>query len=310
MLLGVCIMTCFALVSTAPAFAASKPGAETKAATGLHDTEATLQGKVNPEELETKYFFEYGTTTSYGSKTAEVSAGSGTTGVEASAVLTGLKENTKYDFRIVATNSDGTADGANASFTTTDIPEFKPSKTEKFTATLSATHWVSGGFVFNEINCKGGTSNGEILSATTIGNLHVVFTGCEAVDGSSKCNVNSDGAREGEILTNSLTGELGTVATSEAASGVGLLISAGSHGWTELAGSSCTEESGMSGTLALEVKVVGKKQVSNELVSANKIKKITLDSGKVESPKLDAFSQAVTIEGQDALTFAEATEVT
>jgi hypothetical protein len=96
-----------------------KPSVETKAATGLTSTGATLRGAVNPRAAETKYYFEYGLTTSYGSKTAEASAGSGTTGVEETKAITGLTASTTYHFRIVATNSHGTADGADRTFTTT-----------------------------------------------------------------------------------------------------------------------------------------------------------------------------------------------
>ena len=55
-----------------------KPSVETDTATSVGDTEADLNGLVNPRGVETKYDFEYGPTISYGSKTAEVSAGSGT----------------------------------------------------------------------------------------------------------------------------------------------------------------------------------------------------------------------------------------
>jgi streptogramin lyase len=96
----------------------AKPTAETKLATSVGETTATLKGTVNPKGAETKYYFEYGTSTSYGSKTAEASAGSGTSNVEVSKEITGLARNTKYDFRLVATNLNGTTDGANQEFTT------------------------------------------------------------------------------------------------------------------------------------------------------------------------------------------------
>jgi hypothetical protein len=86
------------------------PAATTGAATGVTEKEATVHGKVNPEGLETKYYFEYGTSEKYGEKTAEASAGSGMSVVEVSKALTGLTANTKYYYRIVATNSKGTAD--------------------------------------------------------------------------------------------------------------------------------------------------------------------------------------------------------
>lgn len=69
----------------------SAPFVETRAATGLGRTEATLHGIVNPEGEETKYDFEYGETTAYGKVTAEASAGSGTSNVEVSKTVTGLE---------------------------------------------------------------------------------------------------------------------------------------------------------------------------------------------------------------------------
>jgi DNA-binding beta-propeller fold protein YncE len=96
----------------------AKPTAETKAASSIGEAAATLKGTVNPKGAETKYYFEYGTTISYGSKTAEASAGSGTGNVEVSKEITGLSRNTTYHFRVVATNVNGTTDGADQQFTT------------------------------------------------------------------------------------------------------------------------------------------------------------------------------------------------
>ena len=98
------------------------PTATTNAATAVAATTATLNGSVNPDGLASTYYFQYGTTTSYGSTTSSTSAGSGTSAVAESAPLTGLTANMTYDFRIVATNSAGTTDGANQSFTTLGPP--------------------------------------------------------------------------------------------------------------------------------------------------------------------------------------------
>jgi hypothetical protein len=99
-----------------------KPTVETKAATSVTTTGATLNGTVNPNGSETKYYFEYGTTEAYGSKTAEVSAGSGTSSIEESKAITGLEPETTYHFRIVATNKVGTAEGTGKEFTTLKKP--------------------------------------------------------------------------------------------------------------------------------------------------------------------------------------------
>ncbi len=94
------------------------PTATTGLASSVTETTGTLNGTVNANGLETKYYFEYGTTTSYGSKTAEVSMGEGVSSVEASRAITSLLGNTTYHFRIVATSSGGTSHGADQVFTT------------------------------------------------------------------------------------------------------------------------------------------------------------------------------------------------
>jgi len=80
---------------------------------------ATLEGTVNPHHAETTYFFEYGTTTDYESETAPVSAGSGTDIVDVEVDISGLTSCTEYHYRIVATNTAGTTEGADSIFSTT-----------------------------------------------------------------------------------------------------------------------------------------------------------------------------------------------
>jgi Subtilase family len=96
----------------------TEPKAETKPPSGVTETSATLNGTVNPEGNETKYYFEYGATTSYGTKTAEASAGAGTGNVEVSKTIGGLAAGTEYHFRIVATNAEGTSYGADEAIKT------------------------------------------------------------------------------------------------------------------------------------------------------------------------------------------------
>jgi hypothetical protein len=116
------------------------PFAETKPATSVGETVATLNGIVNPDGLETKYYFEYGTSESYGSKTVEASTGSGTSNVEESKAITGLAAETTYHFRIVATNSKGTTDGSDQVFMTPPYWSIQstPNPSEAIESTLSA----------------------------------------------------------------------------------------------------------------------------------------------------------------------------
>jgi hypothetical protein len=138
----------------------AKPVVETKPATSIGETEATLNGSVNPKGAETKYYFEYGTTESYGSKTAEASAGSGTSNVEESKAVTGLTLGTTYDFRIVATNNNGTTDGANQKVT----PSGKPSVETKAATSVSET----GATLNGSVNPKGAETKYYFEYGTTL----------------------------------------------------------------------------------------------------------------------------------------------
>jgi hypothetical protein len=96
----------------------TSPTATTEAATAETTTEATLNATVNPEGYKTTYQFEYGTTTSYGTKVpaSAQSIGSGTSNVKVSQVIGGLEFGKTYHFRVVATNAAGTTYGADRSY--------------------------------------------------------------------------------------------------------------------------------------------------------------------------------------------------
>jgi hypothetical protein len=115
------ISICALGMNASVAFALS-PAVETLPASSVAEKGATLNGKVNPNGAETKAYFEYGTTTSYGSKTAEVNVGSGTTTLARSEAVSGLSPNTVYHYRIVASNSFGSSQGADQTFTTVGPP--------------------------------------------------------------------------------------------------------------------------------------------------------------------------------------------
>jgi hypothetical protein len=93
------------------------PSATTNSATSKQPLQATLNGTVNPNGFDTHYYFQYGTSTSYGSATGEGDAGSGTSGVGKSNTVT-LSPGTTYHYRIVASNAGGTTDGSDELFTT------------------------------------------------------------------------------------------------------------------------------------------------------------------------------------------------
>jgi hypothetical protein len=99
-------------------FLIQAPTAATEGATGVGRTQATAHGSVNPNGIETEYFYEYGTTSNYGAKTAQVNAGSGSGNVAASQELSALSAGTLYHFRLVAKNSKRTTYGQDNTFTT------------------------------------------------------------------------------------------------------------------------------------------------------------------------------------------------
>ncbi len=99
------------------------PVVSTQAANSVSVEEAVLNGTVNANGYSTTVTFEYGLTTSYGSSVAAVPGTvTGTSNTAVSANLTGLSENTTYNYRIKAVNSEGTSYGSNMTFKTESAP--------------------------------------------------------------------------------------------------------------------------------------------------------------------------------------------
>jgi phosphodiesterase/alkaline phosphatase D-like protein len=94
---------------------------ESESAKSVSSTEAILDAQINPLGIETKYRFEYGETTSYGTS---VPAPDGSVGKEkeptlVKAVLPGLRPETTYHYRVVATvEGEGSGNGPDRTFTT------------------------------------------------------------------------------------------------------------------------------------------------------------------------------------------------
>jgi hypothetical protein len=105
---------------------AEKPAVATGAASLIAQASATVSGTVNPKGLPTTYRFQYGTTTNYGSSTTQTSAGAGATALGRSASLQFLSANTTYHYRITATNTTGTTNGADRTFRTASVFEPAP----------------------------------------------------------------------------------------------------------------------------------------------------------------------------------------
>jgi PKD repeat protein len=101
-------------------FGTTMPTAFTGEADEIQVHLATVHATVDPEGIRTVYYFEYGTTTSYGHKApAKVGELSGaTSAVPVSSVLRPLTGGTPYHYRVVAKNAAGTVYGGDETLET------------------------------------------------------------------------------------------------------------------------------------------------------------------------------------------------
>jgi hypothetical protein len=111
------------LALLAPAAAeAAKPGVTTGGVSNRTFNSATLHGRVDPNRAETTYFFQYGTTRVALTNSAAASAGAGRNARAVSVPIGGLAPFTRYHYRLVAQNADGTRIGGWRTFTTRRQP--------------------------------------------------------------------------------------------------------------------------------------------------------------------------------------------
>jgi len=102
----------------------SGPNAVTGAAQSVTSRSAQIRARINPNNLPTTYYFQYGTSAGdYANWTSvpaseDADAGSGGAPELFIAQLGDLAANQTYHYRVVATNSEGTDTGADRSFTT------------------------------------------------------------------------------------------------------------------------------------------------------------------------------------------------
>lgn len=101
--------------------AATKPVVTTGGTSNVVQQSARISGSVDPNGAATTYFFQYGTTASYGTNTPPlVVTGDGKRSV--SVDIAGLNPATKYHYRITARNNVGDAFGPDRTFTTPKQP--------------------------------------------------------------------------------------------------------------------------------------------------------------------------------------------
>jgi hypothetical protein len=91
-------------------------------ATGVTSSGATLSGTVNPHRLSTTVRFQYGIAGGATASTPNQAIGNGKANVDVTAAISGLLPNATYTYRVVASNSAGTAQGEDRTFTTASVP--------------------------------------------------------------------------------------------------------------------------------------------------------------------------------------------
>ncbi len=98
------------------------PAVVTLPAGGVTFSSAQLNGAVNPGNLSTTCYFEYGQTTNYGSFSATNTVPAGTNTAAVTSAVAGLLAAALYHYRAVASNSAGLAFGQDVSFSTLAVP--------------------------------------------------------------------------------------------------------------------------------------------------------------------------------------------
>jgi hypothetical protein len=131
-----------------------------------------------------------------------------------------------------------------------------------FTGTSGKGELKAGSIV---VTCTADKDTGEISGTKKVANVVVTFTGCSAEK--EACKVKSPGAKEGEVKTNVLEGELGEVATSESATGVGLDLKPASGSFVTLEGS-CILTTSVTGSVIAEVSPVKSLVTEGKLIYA------------------------------------------
>ena len=103
------------------AYELAPPAASTGTAQLSGTAAAIVFARITPNAGDAGVSFQYGKSKRYGSQT-RVQPLSGVSSTIASAKLTGLKPNTTYHYRVVATSMDGTSAGVDRSFSTSAVP--------------------------------------------------------------------------------------------------------------------------------------------------------------------------------------------
>lgn len=109
-------------VAAGVASAAVLPGADTTGPSAVTYSSAVLNGGVDAKGQPTNYFFQYGTTQSYGTQTPLAPGGNATMTSRVSQPISGLEPLTLYHFRLVAISAAGRTNSVDRTFRTPKVP--------------------------------------------------------------------------------------------------------------------------------------------------------------------------------------------
>jgi phosphodiesterase/alkaline phosphatase D-like protein len=121
------------------------PVVATGPASQVSKNAATITAVISPNKQATTYYFQYGTSTTYGSQTIPAAVPAGTVPVTVATTITGLEARTIFHYRVVALHGNTAAQpGADASFMT--LPRHRPVPSIK--ARTTPSHDARKPFVF------------------------------------------------------------------------------------------------------------------------------------------------------------------
>jgi len=165
---------------------AGVPVVTTRDASFISQSTAILNGDINPNGVQTSYWYEYGSTEALGSFTPPQLVGGGYVVYGAPGAVVGLKSNTFYYYRLTAQNQYGKVYGAVSSFKTTTTPPAKyypPSvQTKNSTAVLTTTATLNGSVNGNGSNTFYWFEYGENLTLGSTTPIVQVKSGSSTMD--------------------------------------------------------------------------------------------------------------------------------
>lgn len=176
------------------------PTVTTSAASDIGPASATLNCTVNPQGTITTVYFQYGTTTSYGSVTPAVEAGAGDTAVTISEEIGSLAPMTPYHYRAVALSGTNTVYGGDETFSTVGFSAAQAAATGDLAADITGAEFETFGnpaingldglaFEATLANGPGGVAASDdagVWAQDSTGTRHLVARSDESAPGAGK----------------------------------------------------------------------------------------------------------------------------